>query len=167
MFAPVTVTLKALDTCVNAAVLYSCETRGAKSLIKIDAVNKNGIKTTLSLKQNTPNDILYVESGLSSLKGNAYKRQYRFCAKILKDVAISQIYQQAIECSLPYIIHDAKLHNDYKDADECMRCYDHLDKAKRLQNIRTKGAEDPESIPGTYLHVETTNFVTATKSRKC
>ena len=76
MFAPVTVKLKVLDTCVNAAVLYSCETWGATSLVKTDALHKNAIKTT-SLKKNTPDDILYVESGLTSLKGSVYKRQYK------------------------------------------------------------------------------------------
>ena len=72
----------------------------------IDALHKNAIKTTLSLKKNTPNDILYVESGLTSLKGSVYKRQYKFWAKILKDIAndrhssIMQIYLQAIECAI-------------------------------------------------------------------
>ena len=37
MFAPVTVTLKVLNICVNAAVFYSCETWGSSSLVKIDA----------------------------------------------------------------------------------------------------------------------------------
>ena len=106
MFAPVTVKLKVLDTCVNAAILYSCESWGATSLVKIDAIHKKAIKTTLSLKKNTPNNILYIESGLTSLKGSVYKRQYKFWAKILKDIdndphsPISQIYKQAIECTI-------------------------------------------------------------------
>ena len=79
----------------------------------------------------------------------------------MKDIAndrhssISQIYLQAIECDLPYIKHYVKLHNDFKDADECMRYYNQRDKTIRLQNIRTKGTEDPESIIGTYLQVNT------------
>ena len=106
--------------------------------------------------------MLYVESGLTSLKGSVYKRQYKFWAKILKDIAndrhssISQIYLQAMECNLSYIKHYVKLHNDFKDADECMRYYNQRDKTIRLQNIRTKGTENPESILGTYLQVNST-----------
>ena len=66
MYAPVTVKVKILNTCVNTAILYSCETWGASSLSKIDIEQKKTIKTALCLKKNTPSDILYVESGLTS-----------------------------------------------------------------------------------------------------
>ena len=70
-----------------------------ETLVKIDAVHRNAIKTN----KNTSNDIMYIKPGLTSLKGSVFVYQYKFWAKISKDIAnnphapISQIYQQAIE----------------------------------------------------------------------
>ena len=159
MYSPVTVKLKVLDTCVKAAILYSCETWGASSLVKVDNLHKKAIRTTLTFKKNTPNDILYVESGLTSLKGSIYKRQYKFWTKILEDIdsdplsPISQIYKQAIDVNIPYIKHYQKLHRDFTDAYECKRYYDNLDRTSRLQNIRKKANEDKDGIVGTYVKV--------------
>ena len=49
-------------------------------------MHKNAIKTALTFKRNTPNDILYVESGMTLLEGTIYKRQFIFFSKILKDI---------------------------------------------------------------------------------
>ena len=48
-FAPVTVKLKVLRTCVNSAILYSCETWGPSSLVKLETIHRNAIRIALSL----------------------------------------------------------------------------------------------------------------------
>ena len=122
-----TVKTKTLNTCVNAAILYSCETWGSSSLAKVETLHRKAIKMTLSLKRNIPNDILYIETGLVPLQGCIYKRQYKFWSKIVEDIKndphspVLIIYQQAIDCNLPYVKHYMKLHRGFSDADECYR----------------------------------------------
>ena len=162
MFAPVTVKLKVLRTCVNSALLYSCETWGSSSLVKLETIHRNAIRIALSLKRHTPNVVLYTESGMKSLKGAVYKRQYKFWSKILKDIEdnphspISEIYKQAIKYKLPYVKHYMNLHNEFNDADECMSHYENTEKLSREQNIREKANTDPGGILGTYSSINST-----------
>ena len=80
-FAPITVKTKVLHSCVSSSLLYSCETWGSASLAKIEILYRKAIKTTFAVRQNTPNNIIYTEFGLSPLKPTILKRQYKFWEK--------------------------------------------------------------------------------------
>ena len=130
--------------------------------MKLETIHRNAIRIALSLKRNTPNDVLYIESGMKSLKCEVYKRQYKFWRKILKDIddspntPITDIYKQAIKYKLPYVKHYMNLHNEFTDADDCMRYYENTEKSSREKNIREKADMDTDGILGTYNSINPT-----------
>ena len=63
MNAPITVKNEVLNTCVNASILYSSETWFSSNLVDIETLHREAIKTTFTMRRNTPNEIVYVESG--------------------------------------------------------------------------------------------------------
>ena len=144
IFAPITVKLKVLQTCVNSALLYSCETWGPSSLVKLETIHRNAIRIALSLRRTTPNDILHTESGLEPLKGTIYKRQYNFWSKIMKDIEerpnspISVVYQQAIACKLPFVKHYMMLHEEFSDANDCLSYHTDVKKASSRESNHEK-----------------------------
>ena len=65
VFSPITVKYKVLRSCVNGGLLYGCETWGNGDVSKIETVHRKAIRTTLGVKSNTANDIVYSESGFN------------------------------------------------------------------------------------------------------
>ena len=76
--APIPVKYKVLNSCVKAVIMYSCETWASNNLTRIEVLHRKAIKTTLKMKSNTPNHIMYVESGCKPLRCEIYRRQYKF-----------------------------------------------------------------------------------------
>ena len=123
--APITVKRKILNSCLNASLLYGCETWGSISLRKAEALYRKAIKITFGMKNNTPNQIVFIESGLTELKAEIYKRQYDFWGKVLKSInddplsQISKILMKGIDNNVHYIRHYKKIYNDFRSAQHC------------------------------------------------
>ena len=65
LYAPITVKFKVLKSCVNATILYAYETWSYSNLARIETLHRRAIKTCTKMMQNTPNDIVYIETGSS------------------------------------------------------------------------------------------------------
>ena len=76
------VKLKVVKACVNAILTYSCVTWGSCPLNSIEILQRKAIKIALSIQKNIPNEILYIETGLSTLQPIIYKRQLKYFMKI-------------------------------------------------------------------------------------
>ena len=127
--APITVKKKILSSCLNASLLYGCEIWSSASLRKVETLYKKAIKLTFGMKNNTPNQIVFIESGLTELKCEIYKRQYNFWMKILSDInndpysEVSKILTKGIDKNVHFIRHYKKLANDFMSAQECYNYY--------------------------------------------
>ena len=128
--APITVKKKILSSCLNASLLYSCEIWSSASLRKMETLYKKAIKLTFGMKNNnTPNQIVFIESGLTELKCEIYKRQYNFWMKILSYInndpysKVSKILTKGIDKNVHFIRNYKKLANDFMSAQECYNYY--------------------------------------------
>ena len=162
MNAPITVKNKVLNTCVNASILYSSETWSSSNLVDIETLHRKAIKTTFTMRRNTPNEIVYVESGHLPLQSTILKRQFKFWSKITKDIEenpdspITILYQLAINARIPYIRHYTNLHQEFKDDNECFMFYERKLKAESEQRLYDEAIRDSDSIRGTYVGINPT-----------
>ena len=76
--APINIKLKVLHACVISSLCYGSETRGKHTSSQLESPYKMGIKTALSVRFNTYDDIIYIESGSYSTACSIKKRQIKF-----------------------------------------------------------------------------------------
>ena len=76
--APTAVKLRVLQACVTSALLHNCEAFGERVPDDLERLYFILIKSALGVRKSTANDLVLVESGLLSLKGMIYSRQYKF-----------------------------------------------------------------------------------------
>ena len=157
--APIMIKLKVVKACVNASLTYGCETWGSCPLNGIEVLQRKALKMVLNIYNNTPNEIVYIESGFLPLKPYIYKRQLNFFRKIKNDAitnplsSISRLVNEIIDKKLPYIRHYIKLDEKFENAFDCFNFYSNKEKLSLVNKIRIKGANDLDSILGTYLRI--------------
>ena len=76
--APLEIKLMVLNTCVTASILYDCETWGDNLGTHIETMYRQGIKSALSVRESTNNEIVYIETGLYPLFIRVKKQQMNF-----------------------------------------------------------------------------------------
>ena len=81
-FAPIHVKYKVLDACVNSALLYGCETWSYGSTAYGTALHRKAMKMVLGLRSSTPNDIVYIETGLQPIETHILSRQLKYWKKV-------------------------------------------------------------------------------------
>ena len=64
---------------------------------KTESLYRKAIKITFGLRNNTPNEIVFIESALTELKAEHYKRQYDFWGKILKKTSMMTLYPRFLK----------------------------------------------------------------------
>ena len=116
---------------------------------------------TCNMRKNTPNDILYIESGQCMLTPTVYKSQYKFWEKIKKNIyddpdsPISKIITLALHNNIPYLKHYKKLHDKFNNADKCYEFYAKNVYDKVTNNIKNMAASE-EGNYGAYLKINPT-----------
>ena len=80
--APLSIKLKVLNSCLLSTILYGCECWGDVIPNGLEVVYRMAIKTALSVRNNTCNEIIYIESGLYPLECIIKKRQLAFWLKL-------------------------------------------------------------------------------------
>ena len=79
------------------------------------------------MTKNTPNQVVYVETGLNELKCEVYKRQHKFWSHILESIEkdpsteISRIIKDGIDKNIPYLKHYKHLVSKYDSPHDCCR----------------------------------------------
>ena len=100
------------------------------------------------MMQNTPNDIVYIETGSSTLSCPVYKRHYRFWTKIKHDIeqnndsSKTKVYNAAIATNLPFIKHYITLHEKFANEEECFNFYRDQAYTEVRSRIRAKSLTD-------------------------
>ena len=157
--APIIVKKKILSSCLNASLLYGCETWSSTSLQRVETLYRKAIKITFSLASNTPNEIVFTETGLTELRSQIYKRQYVFWGKVLKSITdnpdseVSKVLQSAIDKNLQYLRHYRKLHHDFTNNQQCYTHYRDTFEAKTKQNIMRKTSVSSDSKLKVYVSI--------------
>ena len=142
--APITVKRKVLNSCLNTSLLYGCETWSSASLQKAETLYRKAIKITFGMRSNTPNQIIFVESGLIELKSEIYRRQYKFWVKTLETInndphsEVSKMITKGIGKNVHYIRHYKKLVNDFRNEQDCFKFYKKCFEDKLRQDIAEK-----------------------------
>lgn len=156
--APLSAKLTVLDTCVSSSITYAAETWG-NNYKAADICFSSGLRTALSVRQNTNNEIVYVESGTYPLHCRVQKSQVKFWAYVLEymeehpDAAISKIVKTAIDCNVAYTKYYVNLAAKFND--DPARCFDELSKecSESWSRKFEAAAADRDSKLATYHRV--------------
>ena len=155
--APLFVKLKVLSSCVSASLVYGCETWGMSKVNKAESAFRQGLKSALSIRDCTNNEIVYIESGELPLEIRISKQQVKFWTAIQEIMASNPEHYIAklvrIGENTDYIRYYKTLIDTYKDT---KTCYDTM-KNNYSNTMKTKiesaARSDPESKVGTYLMI--------------
>ena len=166
--APIIVKQKVLKSCLNASLLYGCEAWSSSSVVKIETLYRKTIKVTFSVSMRTPNEIVFLETGLNQLKAEIYKRQYNFWSKLLKNIesdpqsSVALIFKMSIEKNVHYIRQYQKLHKKFENAIGCYKFHVNEFELKNKDTITTKAAPNTYGIIKDYValnnNLHTPNF---------
>ena len=122
----------------------------------VDKVYRTGIKTALSIRPNTNNEIVYLESGLYPLEAEIRKRQLAFWLKTKNDtntnMLIKKVTEKAFQHNVKYINFYKQLEAQYRTPEKCLQEIEK--KFKRLLDAKiTEASTDVESKLGAYIQV--------------
>ena len=96
------------------------------------------------MRNSTPNEIVFIESGLSELKAEIYKRQYDFWGKVLQNInddplaEVSKALMKGNENNVQYIRYYKKIDNDFGRAQHCYNFHKENFANKIKENIAEK-----------------------------
>ena len=82
--APLYIKLKVLDTCVSSSLCYGSETWGQFKTNMLETLYRSGLRTALSIRNTTCNEITYIESGQYPLECKVKKQQLKFWKMLLQ-----------------------------------------------------------------------------------
>ena len=121
--APLSVKLEVLKACVVLSVLHNCEGFGYKTPKDLETQYYKMIRSTLGVRQSTPNLILLIESGLLPLKAIITSRQLgfyqRFGESIHPGSSRSRVFEKLKEDeNEKYIQHYVSMSRTYTSKDE-------------------------------------------------
>ena len=103
--APIKVKLDVLDSCVLSSLWYGCETWGESSLEELDVIHRIGLKTALSVRNSTCNEIAYIEADAYPTFCTVKRRQLKFWISLYNNLhtnsSLYKLIEKAKEIRLP------------------------------------------------------------------
>ena len=125
----------------------------------IETLVRLGIKSALSIRKNTPNEIVYIESGMFPIECGIRKQQLKFWLNMEEQLQnrpnapLSRLISQALAIKLPYIMYYKNLKDVYHTPSNLLdKLKSHFEKIW-LSRIHTAADKHPESKLGTYKSV--------------
>ena len=113
----------------------------------------------MRVRDNTPNDIIYIEFGQVPLIAMITARQYIFWSDLYKSVrdqpdsSISKLIKLGLESNLPYLKHYSKLLTDYNSQSDIYRKLNSAFLDKTRDNLRAGMNLDPYGKLGTFTRI--------------
>ena len=157
--APLQVKLHVLNMGVAASITYACETWGV-SPKSIETIYRQGLKSALSIRESTNNEIVYLESGELPLEVRVTKQQLKFWEMIVDmiddnpDNYIAKLVKLGENTS--YIRYYKQLRTKYTDPISCMKTISANFKDKFSSKIHESARLDVDSKLGKYLAINPT-----------
>ena len=155
--APLKVKLTVLQSCVMSSLSYSCETWTEALPPELETVYRMGIKSALSVRFNTCNEVAYIESGTYPAVCSIKKRQIKFWYNLNQNITVNssldKLLNKAKELRLQYITYYVNLQTKYDSAENCENSLqtEFIDKISR--KIRDAYDTDNSSKLGAYYQV--------------
>ena len=152
--APLIAKLDVLDICVSSAITYAGETWG-NSAKEADTCYRSGLKTALSIRQSTNNEIIYIETGKFPLHCRIKKSQLKFWLYIneyvseFPDAALSKVLRIGLESNISYLKYYHKLVTEFRDPVTCEEILRNTSLELWKDKI-IQASADPDSKLGTY-----------------
>ena len=162
MYCPLWIKLKVLNTCVNAALLYGSETWGLYSTASVERLHRKACKIALGVRENTPNNIVYIETGQKPLTAAIKARQFNFWLGIQKDMSnhpdspITILIKSAIDANIPYVMYYCNLVTEYTSSGDIHHKLTNEFKNMTHDLFHTNLVNDTGGKLGTYLRINPT-----------
>ena len=77
------VKLDVLDTCISTSITYACETWGS-NVNEAELSYRSGIKVAMNVRENTNNEIIYIESGKYPIECKVKKAEMNFWLYVIE-----------------------------------------------------------------------------------
>ena len=157
--APLSVKLKVLDACVSSTLLYGCESWGVSSVNAIEVAYRQGLKRALSIRESVNTEIVYVESGRSTLSIRVSKQQLKFWTDLQLYLTENPVHplvsliNQGRQLNLSFLKHYINLESKFTTPNACATTLMNNFLAETSEKIRRKSNGDDESRLGMYLKV--------------
>ena len=157
--APLPVKLKVLDVCVSTTLTYGCETWGTALVNSIEVDYRLGLKRSLSVRESTNTEIVYLEANRYPLNIRIARQQLKFWNYIQTYLAenpdhpLAGVIEYGQRIRLPYLQYYEKLQTEFEDTDACEEVLTQRFHTMCMTKIRQKAEEDANSRLGVYLQV--------------
>ena len=155
--APIRVKLDVLHSCVMSSIYYGSETWGDNPFEELEVIYRIGIKTALSIRPSTCNEITYIEAGTYPATCTIKKQQLKFwisfCQNLNQTSSLYRLITKAKEIRLPYIMHYENLVYTYGTPKICEETLKEEFDRITYEKIHNASTNDPESKLGVYLQV--------------
>ena len=146
-----------LDACVTSSLTYGCETWAGYIPKDVEVLYRSGIKTAMAIRQNTNNEIVYVESNLYPLERNIEVRQLKLWKQIndesSRDTLLGKLITQAKEINIEYVNYYIQLEQQYNTPSNCQRIISREYQSTWRENILKAHNDDINSKLGAYFLV--------------
>lgn len=125
IFAPLDIKKKVLKSCICSTLTYGCETWGKFNDNKLETIYRTAIKTMLNIRQNTNNEIVYIESDLLPLACMIKEKQFKFWNTIYEQKLqnptshLSKLIDLASSLNCPYLKYYKELSESFSNPEEC------------------------------------------------
>ena len=155
--APIRVKLDVLHSCVMSSIYYGSETWVDNSFEELEVIYRIGIKTVLSIRPSTRNEITYIEANTYPATYTIKKQQLKFWISFYQNLnhnsSLYKLITKAKEIRLPYIMHYENLLSNYGTPEICERTLKQEFDRDTHDKIHQANTNDPESKLGVYLQV--------------
>ena len=157
--APLSIKLKVLDICVTTSLTYGCETWGTATVNSIEVAYRMGLKRSLSIRETTNTEIVYIEANRLPLNIRITKQQLNFWINLQSylnnnpDHPLKGLIDQGLSMNLPYLKYYTNLEATYTTPKECENTLSTDFRASNRTKIATKANNDPDSRLGVYMLV--------------
>ena len=125
--APLSIKLQVLHSCVCSSLVYGAETWGDVINQELESLYRQGIKCALSIRNNTNNEIVYLESGLYPLSIRIKAQQINFWIALQELIAndpsnhIGNLIRQAERENTNYVTYYKRLFETYENSSICQK----------------------------------------------
>ena len=162
--APMKVKIKVLKSCVTNSLLHNCEAFGSDIPKDLEVSYRKLLKSCLNVRSNTPNFILYIESGLLPIKFVVLLRQFKFYMRFSDSIESNSRREKMMNLLLgdktKYLKHYENLVSKYDSpSDIIVEGFNFV--KEKIRSIATKGHSkfsiyvklNPDLEPSPFLHI--------------
>ena len=155
--APLKVKLAVVNACCMSSLCYGSEIWGDNDSNELETIYRIGLKTALSIRQSTCNEIVYVESGMYPVKSLIKKRQLKFWLSLNENLVVTsnlyKLIEKAKRIKLPFIKYYESLATSYNTPENCERFFREEYLQEMKEKCNAEYVKDPDSKLGSYIQV--------------